>query len=113
MHIVDLIYFNQIFEKHENVVAEQTCLSAEVRVLELREDLSHKSVKVSIVLKYLTGGEGANILRNLTHRLGQDISFIIDLNIKLQIIRVCFTDLRVHLDIVLGLIFTARGVAMK
>ena len=51
MDVVDLVYLDQVFEAHENQVGAQTCLSAEVRVLEHGEDLLDQRFEILIVLQ--------------------------------------------------------------
>ena len=53
MQIVNFVNFDQVLEKHENEIAEKSCLVAEVRVLKLLKDLGDERLEVLIVLQYL------------------------------------------------------------
>jgi hypothetical protein len=53
VHIVDFVNLDQVFEKHENQVRKQACLSAEARISELREDLGHNFIKEACIFENL------------------------------------------------------------
>lgn len=113
VHIVDFVHFDQVLEQHEDVVRKQPGLAAEVRILELGEDLSDQRIKVSVVFEDLACGERTHVVRDLAHLLAQDVGFVVDLHIQLYVVRVRLADFSVHFDVVLALVLARSRVAMQ
>ena len=105
MDVVYLIYFDEVLEQHEDKVTEQPILSAEVSMLELRKDLGHKGLKIFVVLQNLTGLQQAHIIRNLGHRFRQDIGFVGNIYVELNVVGIGLRNFGVHFYIVRGRIF--------
>ena len=53
MHVVNLVGLDQVFEEHEDVVAKQTGLAAEICILELAENLRDQRIEVRVVRQNL------------------------------------------------------------
>ena len=112
MHVVHFVYFNQVFEQHENNIAEQTSLPAKVCILELLENKYHQLIIVFSVFNHLWGAEGPYIIGNLLHTFSKDVGFVGDVAVKLDVAGVHFRDISVHLDVV-GLFFCFVWVRLK
>jgi len=62
MHVVNFVYLDQIFKKHEDQIAEQAGLSTKIRVLELGEYLGDQSFKVLVMDKNIFSGQRSHVV---------------------------------------------------
>ena len=88
--VVNFVYFDQILKKHENDIAEQTGLSAEVSVRELFEYQHHKLIEVVTMLQNLRCAQRSHVIGNLLHTFSQYVSFVSDVAVEFDVASVHF-----------------------
>lgn len=85
VHVVYLVDLDHVLEEHENHVGKETGLSAERCVLELTEYPSHQLFEILVIPEDLARSQLAHIIRDLLHALGQDVSFVGDVDVQLDV----------------------------